>query len=83
MKQILSIADFAIMLQLVQKEINSMEQPIHLYTDCMSKKDWEKRKKEHFEKIRESVYYKSLMHIMESLESLNIEVEVPDVDVKK
>ena len=82
MKQILSVADFAIILELVQTKINSMEQPpMHFYN--MTREEREKMEKEHLEMVRENIYYKRLLHIMESLQNLNIEVETPDVEVKE
>lgn len=80
MKQVLSVADFAIILDLVQTRINSMEQlPVIFHN--VTKEEHKKMEKEHLERVRENTYYKSLKHIMESLQNLNIEVETPDVEV--
>jgi len=80
MKQILSVADFAMILNLVNQTMVEMERPI---ISNWREKDYDKKKKEHLEAIKQNAYYKSLMHLKQSLENLNIEVEVPDVEVKE
>ena len=54
---------------------------MHFYN--MTREEREKMEKEHLEMVRENIYYKRLLHIMESLQNLNIEVETPDVEVKE
>ena len=62
MKQILSVADFAMILNLVYEEIRKMEQPLVNYTG-ISEREFEKHKKQHYEHLQKSSVYKSLIHI--------------------
>ena len=83
MKQVLSVADFAIILNLVTREIDKIE--------CRGKawgldeEDYKRRQKQ-LDEIREeqmkSPYYLSLKHLKESLENLNVEVETADVKIE-
>ena len=87
MKQVISVADFALMLNLVNDAIHHLECTIS-YDILQKYQDKEtsnsKALKEHLERLSTSnSYYKSLLHLKQSLENCNIEVEVPDIKVEK
>lgn len=67
MKQVLSVADFATILRLVDSEISQVE-----YRATTRNND-----------ILNSQYYLNLKHLKESLQNLNVEVETPDVEFEK
>lgn len=77
MKQVLSVADFATILDLVNNEIANMKfRAVQEYgKEC--------DKKALFTALSENPYYCSLQHLKNSLESLNIEVKCPDVEIKE
>lgn len=83
MKQVLSVADFATILRMVDDRICEMEQR-QKYYGLGDEKERVKRQKE-LDKMRkarlETPYYKNLIHLKESLQNLNIEVETPKVEV--
>lgn len=79
MKQVLSVADFGLILNLVNDEIKQTEQKVAFTMDIIPEEELERR----LNKLKESPYYKSLMHLKGSLENLNIEVEIPDIEVKE
>ena len=84
MKQVLSVADFATILNLVNREIEKIEHKERAWG--LDKKDYERRQKQ-LDEIREeqmkSPYYLSLKHLKESLENLNVEVETTEVKIKQ
>ena len=80
MKQVLSVADFAIILDLVNHRFYDMEyQATHgFHGDSIEDAETERRIKD----LQSSPYYKSLKHLKESLENLNVEVETPEVKIE-
>ena len=80
MKQILSVADFAIILDLLNKEICKFQE-----AGILAWKEEEKKrlKKERIEELKHNVYYQGLLHLKSSLENLNVEVETPDVKIEE
>lgn len=81
MKQMLSVADFSIILQLVNNKIVSMQEIPFVYNP--DNKKYEQAKKERIKRLQIDPYYQSLLHLKNSLENLNIEVEVPDIEIKE
>ena len=85
-KQTLSVADFATILNLVNDRIYDFERIDEAWFFGKTKKELEEEQKE-IDKRREerlkSSYYLQLKHLQESLQNLNVEVETPDVEVKK
>lgn len=78
MKQTLSVADFATILQLLDEEILNMEN-MWRYKYCVKDGqiiEW--RLKE----LQRNPRYQSLLHLKESLQNLNIDVETPSVEVE-
>ena len=78
MKQVLSVADFGLILKLVNDEIKQTEERVAFTMDIIPEEELERR----LNRLKESPYYKSLIHLKESLENLNIEIETPNVEVK-
>lgn len=75
MKQVLSVADFVTIINLLDKEIRSIENIVcDNAGEQLSSKDVQDAL---------SVYhpYQNLIHLKESLQTLNIEVETPDIEI--
>lgn len=88
MKQVLSVADFAIILDLVNREIHQLERKEEpIFFNGYDDKKWIEEQQERINKMHEerinSPYYKSLIHLKKSLENLNVEVETPDVKIEQ
>lgn len=75
MKQTLSVADFAIILDLLNEKILGMKQPL-FFERCVNKKQIIE------ERLKSDPYYQSLLHLKESLQNLNIDVETPSVEIE-
>lgn len=81
MKQVLSVADFATIMSIVDREIERFNWKPTKMEWVETEKQYQERLKA-VEKTRESQEYKNLLHLKESLQNLNIEVECPDVEIK-
>ena len=82
-KQVLTVADFATILRMVNDEICRLEHREKAYgLDETIKKRRQKELDEMRKDRMESPYYKSLIHLKESLQSLNIEVETPNIEIE-
>lgn len=88
MKQVLTIADFVVITNLLNKEIHSLESYVCRKFGKEGKHSWniipaefsDKKVQEFLSAYKE---YQSLIHLKKSLETLNIEVETPAVEVVK
>lgn len=81
MKQVLSVADFATILNLVDVELSKFTMPTRsICLECGI--DYEKECKSREKELQNNGYYQNLKHLKESLQNLNIEVECPDVEIK-
>lgn len=80
MKQVLSVADFATILNLVDRSI-AMYEMVPISPFCKEQERTQEIKK-HKEFLNKNLEYKNLKHLKESLQNLNIEVECPDVEIK-
>ena len=80
MKQVLSVADFAVILDLINEKICRLQEPTKL---AWEEKQRERLREERIEELKDNVYYQGLLHLKNSLENLNVEVETPDVKVKE
>ena len=78
MKQTLSVADFAIILDLLNEKISDMERPL-FFERCVKE---DKIIEDRLTKLKSNPYYQSLLHLKESLQNLSIEVETPKVEIK-
>ena len=87
MKQVLSVADFSIILDLVNREIHQLERKEEPIIFNKDDKKWIEEQQKRINKLHEerinSPYYKSLTHLKKSLENLNVEVETPEVEIER
>ena len=81
MKQIISIADIATILQVLNNQIHTMEQPFNYIS--FDEDAREKNMQKHMECLKTNSFYQSLLHAKKSLEGCNIEIEVPDLKVSR
>lgn len=81
MKQVLSVADFGTILTLVNKEITSMEYSAK--RPYWNREPSKEEINENMMELKRNQFYRSLIHLKESLENLNVEVETPDVEIKE
>lgn len=82
-KQILSVADFATILRLVNNEINRRKNTWISFADFYTREQKEKLEKEHIKMLENDPDYQSLLHLKDSIEKLNIEIETADISIKK
>lgn len=83
MKQVISIADFATILNLLNERIDEIEKQIAFNTPYNindKEGDFLKRQKA---ALKQSNYYQSLIHAKKALEECKVEIEVPDLEVGK
>lgn len=88
MKQVLSIADFVIITNLLNGKIYNFENYVCRKFGKEGKNSWDitpaelsDKKVQEFLSVDKE--YQSLLHLKNSLENLNIEVETPAVEVDK
>ena len=79
MKQTLSVADFAIILELVNKEIVEIERFKENRKRSVEKYGLKEDQQGLF---IENQRYQDLQHLKQSLQNLNVEVETPKVEVE-
>ena len=94
-KQVLSVADFATLLNIVNKEIKEIEWRVCEYFE---RQDYEKYIKNDGEepklrptpadiRVREQLDnhqdYKDLLHLKEALQQISVEIETPEVKIEK
>lgn len=79
MKQILSVADFATILNLVNREMAKIENAITYQFDRTFDKPMSKEVRE---ELRNNQQYQDLLHLKKSLQRLNITVKTPKVEVR-
>lgn len=84
MKQVISIADFATMLNVINDKIESVEHVPCFEFDWKNQKEkpYEQVEKEHFKRLKTDPRYQSLLHAKKALEECKVEIEVPDLEVK-
>ena len=80
-KTVLSVRDFAILLDITNREIFRLREIPFVYLE--KKAERQKREEEHKKDLQESVLYQDLMRIREKLGELNIEIETPSVEIKE
>lgn len=84
MKQVISIADFATILNLINNEIIYMERNAILNMGWRineAQEEIEKRQQEKIRELQKNAHYNSLLHAKKALQECNIEIEVPDLKV--
>ena len=85
MKTVLSVRDFAILLQIAEMHINDMERNakcVYMFNNT-TEKDRQKEIKENMKDLQQNLLYQDLLRIREKLGELNIEVETPSVEVEE
>ena len=84
-KQVLSVGDFALILNMVNERVEMFERRIEPYDKRWLSKQELKEQQEKLDKEREerlnSSMFLQLKHLQQSLQNLNIEVETPDVEL--
>lgn len=81
MKQVISIADFATILNVINEKIIIEKRPPIEY-DWQTQEEKEVNKKEHMKRLKTDPFYQSLLHAKKALEECKVEIEVPDLEVK-
>lgn len=82
MKQVISIADFATLLDILNDKIQHVElQALDFYD--RDEEVVKKVQKENMERLKNNPFYKSLIHAKKALEECKVEIEVPDLEVCK
>lgn len=79
MKQTLSVADFAIILELVNREMVRIERHQKERKTTCEKFGFSE---EPYWVLEENQRYQDLQHLKQSLKNLNVEVETPKVEVE-
>lgn len=80
-KTVLSVRDFAILLDIANREISKLNEIRLMYGE--TKQQREKRAEEQRKHLQENTYYQDLLRIREKLGELNIEIETPNVEIKE
>ena len=76
-KQTFSVADFATILNLVNDAICERK---HVFTDRIESGNFYQLRLNEKD-LNEDTFYQDLLHLKESLQNMNVEVETPDVEV--
>ena len=91
MKQVLSVADLATMLDVTNKAIENIKRNFTYVNQTkiengriitISSKKIKEEQDRLFEQMKENSYYQSLMHLKTALETLNIEIETPKLEIE-
>lgn len=87
MKQVISIADFAIMLNTINEKIQNLEGSASLFVpfytmNKATEKERQKQIENNLRELKKSPFYQSLLHAKKALEECKVEIEVPDLEVK-
>lgn len=82
MKQVISIADFATMLGVINDKIQNVELEAIRVPSYMEENAARERQKENLKELRKNPVYQSLIHAKKALEECKVEIEVPDLGVK-
>ena len=83
MKQVISIADFATMLGVLNDKIQNVEleaMRVHPYIEENRAREI---RKENLKELSKNPVYQSLIHAKKALEECKVEIEVPDLEVEK
>ena len=83
MKQVISIADFATMLNVINEKIDEIERQTAFSVPYRFNDDAESIAEREKEMLRKNQVYQSLLHAKKVLEDGKVEIEVPDLEVEK
>lgn len=84
MKHYLSVADFVVIFDLIDREIKktaTMPKFYGFYNE-ISQEELKNKEEQWKKELKKNVYYQRLLKIREHLENLNIDIDVPDIKVK-
>lgn len=82
-KTILSVRDFAILYNLVNREIENRNNYGYYTRWDWSEKEKEKARKEHLDNLAQDPHYQDLLRIRDKLGELNIEIETPNIEIEE
>lgn len=85
MKQVLSVADFATLLNLVDDKLYELRTNAIMSSGYVGDSDkvTKQKQEEALKQLERIPLYQTLSHLKESLQNLNVEVECPDVEIKR
>ena len=83
MKTVLSVRDFAILMNIANMQISKLENDALYYNYRLSEEERQKRRDENMAALQREPFYQDLLRIREKLGELNIEVETPIVEVEQ
>ena len=81
MKTVLSVRDFAILMNIANMYISKLENDVYLSYKS-TEEEVKKRKNEHMAELQHDPLYQDLLRIRDKLGELNIEVETPSIEVE-
>lgn len=82
-KTTLSMRDFAILYKMVIDEISVKENNGYYYPWNSTGEERESIRKDHLERLKRDTEYQDLLRIRDKLGELNIEIDMPDVEIKE
>ena len=84
MKQVLSVADLAIMYDIVKSEVAKADDYINcIYEFHLSNKQRQKKQEERKLAMSSNARYNSMLRLKKALENLNVEIETPELKVEE
>lgn len=83
MKQVLSVADLAIMYDIVKNEVARGEEFINcVYDTSLTNKQRQKKQEERKLAMSSNARYNSMLRLKKALETLEIEIETPKLEIE-
>ena len=89
MKQVISIADFATILNVINDKIQTLEHEANFLVpwvnpmrDIITEEKRKKQIEKNLRELKKNTFYQSLIHAKKALEECKVEIEVPDLEVK-
>lgn len=82
MKTVLSVRDFAILMNIVNMQISKLENGWYL-SHKLTDEETKKQKDAYMADLQHDTLYQDLLRIREKLGGLNIEIETPSVEVEQ
>jgi hypothetical protein len=83
MKTVLSVRDFAILMNLANMYISKLENDTMPFYYNLTDEERQKREDENMAELQRNPLYQDLLRIRDKLGELNIEVETPIVEVEE
>ena len=78
-KTVLSVRDFAILYNVIQSQIHTLESPAIFFLDNEKRNKEEERLKK---RLAKDTFYQDLLRIRDKLDNLTIEIKTPSVEVQ-